>query len=119
MARAGSTMIQILALTLVALRWAPVSAAPAPALVTLVNPLGDTSTPISASILGTDAAGRTTYAFAHATPPGPGQNFGRTEIETVVAGSGYFSLTDELVVGSTTEAVGAELVLAKNTIRKI
>ncbi|KAF7345288.1 hypothetical protein MSAN_01905500 [Mycena sanguinolenta] len=107
-----STMFQILALTLVALSSTRVSASPAPGtLLTLVNPVGTPTVPItiSGSILGVDAEGRTTYAFTDAATTAIAQKtIAGTERVTVVAASDYFSITDEISVDGVTIAVGAE-----------
>ncbi|KAJ6489890.1 hypothetical protein C8R45DRAFT_1213305 [Mycena sanguinolenta] len=111
-----ASVYERLALTLVALRWSIVSAAPAPALVTLVDPLGGAGVPISASILGVDTAGRTTYAFTHTTTSVAGQQtVGATEYATVVAASDYFSITDDLIVEGATIAAGAECQLGSGS----
>ncbi|KAF7345289.1 hypothetical protein MSAN_01905600 [Mycena sanguinolenta] len=105
-------IFQFFALALVAVQLTIASPAPVPGtLVTLVDPIGATQTvaPITASILGVDANGRTTYAYTRTTATATaGETVALTEYATMVAASDYFSITDEVGVEGVTLAVGAE-----------
>ncbi|KAJ7486561.1 hypothetical protein FB451DRAFT_1534466 [Mycena latifolia] len=84
------------------------AASPAPALITVVAPYGDTVTTLSAEVLGVDAAGRTTYALPQNEMQGTTVLASATG--TLVEGADYISYTYELS-GDVAVTIGAECAL--------
>ncbi|KAJ6489895.1 hypothetical protein C8R45DRAFT_992085 [Mycena sanguinolenta] len=108
-------IFQFFTLALVAVQLTAASPAPTPVpgtFVTLVDPVGSETVPITASILGVDANGRTTYGYTRLATTTTGEvTVAVTEHATVVAASDYYSLTDEVGIEGVTLAVGAECQL--------
>ncbi|KAJ7238827.1 hypothetical protein B0H12DRAFT_1237728 [Mycena haematopus] len=121
-------IFQFLTLAAVAVQF--IAASPAPAtLVTLVDPIGFEPVPITASIVGTDAQGRTTYDYTlatttanalatlkvteHGTPLNPSLSWHNCNYPpvTLVEASNYFSITDVIDGLGTALTVGAECEL--------
>ncbi|KAJ7121483.1 hypothetical protein C8R44DRAFT_853086 [Mycena epipterygia] len=102
---AGS-IFQILALVAFATRFAVAAPAPAPVLVTILDPIasGAQTESLTATIEGVDSQGRTTYAFGK----GP-------DVATFVEGSDYFSFVvadaiETAIVGGECELQGSNAV---------
>ncbi|KAJ7758997.1 hypothetical protein DFH07DRAFT_772331 [Mycena maculata] len=89
-------IFQILTLAIVGAQFSVAS--PAPAIVTVPDPIGGPpeSVPVPASIAGVDLQGHTTYVL-----------LGSTETATLVAASDFFSLTEVDASPSATTSVGA------------
>ncbi|KAF7355759.1 hypothetical protein MSAN_01493800 [Mycena sanguinolenta] len=108
MTRAIFRILSLVSLVLVQL--SSTAAAPAPdTFVTLVDPIaGSDLFPIPASVVGVDAQGRTTFAYAvTATTTTELETATLTEHVTIVAATNYFSVKDELAGPGGTFAVAA------------
>ncbi|KAJ6531566.1 hypothetical protein DFH09DRAFT_1182792 [Mycena vulgaris] len=106
-----SATFQLLALAALATQLA--TAAPAPALVTVLVPLGDETTPMTAAVLGVDSQGRTTYAIQDNEMQGTSILASATA--TLVEASDYMSYTYSLDGPGINIVLGADCTLNGRT----
>ncbi|KAF7358315.1 hypothetical protein MVEN_00880900 [Mycena venus] len=91
-------IVQLFALV-VALHFA--AASPTPQFVTVADPFASVPVPIYASVAGVDLQGHTTYVYGLFDSVA-------TDYNVVVAGAGYYSVTENLVSAGQTFAIGGE-----------
>ncbi|KAJ7905228.1 hypothetical protein B0H13DRAFT_2334177 [Mycena leptocephala] len=84
------------------------AASPTPEFVTVLDPVGSEPVPITATVLGVDSQGHTTYAIALT-------DAFATEVAIIVAATDYYSFIDVIKTDDETLAVGGECGLKGST----